>query len=121
MIHSSHKPIHWPLTDSVPVYTHRHQNGRGEPGFDKLLYIFQIANLVPRGQFYLRTCNEMKFMVPGANVKYAAPWKEEWIVVEGDWGHTAFIGGVKYPVPTQFTGRDKWAIGVLSSESRDVL
>jgi hypothetical protein len=54
-------------------------------------------------------------------VKYAAPWKEEWIVVEGEWGRTAFIGGYEYPVPTQFTVRDKWAKGVLAPESREIL
>ena len=71
-----------------------------EPGFDELRYVFQIENPVPLGQFYLRAYNEMKFLVSGANVKYVAPWKEEWIVVEGDWGRTAFIRGVEYPVPS---------------------
>ena len=74
-----------------------------EPGFDELRYIFQIANVVPWGQFYLRAYNGIKVLVPRENVKYAASWKEEWIMVEGDWGHTAFIGGVEYPIPTQFT------------------
>ena len=55
-----------------------------ESGFDELRYIFQIANLVPRGQFYLRAYNEMRFTIPGANTKYALHWKEEWIVVGGD-------------------------------------
>ena len=92
-----------------------------EPGFDELRYLFQIANLVPWGQFYVRASNEMKFVVPRANIKYVAPWKEEWFVVEGEWGHTAFIRGFKYPVPTQFTTKDRWAKGVLSLESRDIL
>ena len=77
--------------------------------------------MVPRGQFYLRANNDMRFIVPGANVKYVAPWKEEWLVVEGEWGRTAFIGGYEYPVPTQFTMRDKWAKGVLAPESREIL
>ena len=42
-------------------------------------------------------------------------------MVEGEWGHIAFIGGCEYPVSTQFTARDKWANGVLSLESRDIL
>ena len=42
-------------------------------------------------------------------------------MVEGDWGRTAFVGGYEYPVPTQFTARDKWAKGVLAPESRDIL
>ena len=92
-----------------------------EPGFDELRYIFQIVNLVHRGQFYLRAYNGMKFLIPRVNVKYAVPWKEEWIVVEGDRGRTAFIGGVEYPVLTQFTVKDKWAKVVLSSKSQDIL
>ena len=44
-----------------------------ESRFDELRYIFQIANLVPRGQFYLRAYNGMKFLVPEANVKYVEP------------------------------------------------
>ena len=80
-----------------------------EPGFDELRYLFSVANLVPRGQFYLRASNsKVKFVVPGANVKYPASWKEEWIVVGGDWGRIAFIGGYEYPVPTQFSLKDKW-------------
>ena len=47
-----------------------------EPGFDELQYIFQFANLVPKGQFYLRPSNKMKFIVPGANVKYNQPYKD---------------------------------------------
>ena len=92
-----------------------------EPGLEELRYLFNIASMVPRGQFYLRASNDLKFTVPGANVKYSAPWKEEWLVVEGDWGHTAFIGGYEYPVPTQFTARDKWAKGTLAPESREIL
>jgi hypothetical protein len=86
-----------------------------EPGLDELRFLFNITSMVPRGQFYLRASNDLKFTVPGANVKYAAPWKEEWLVVEGDWGRTAFVGGYEYPVPTQFTVRDKWAKGTLGS------
>ena len=92
-----------------------------EPGLDELRYLFNITSMVPRGQFYLRANNDMRFIVPGANVKYVAPWKEEWFVVEGEWGRTAFIGGYEYPVPTQFTMRDKWAKGVLAPESREIL
>jgi hypothetical protein len=92
-----------------------------EPGLDELRYLFNIASMVPRGQFYLRASNDLKFTVPGANVKYSAPWKEEWLVVEGEWGHTAFVGGYEYPVPTQFTARDKWAKGTLAPESREIL
>ena len=78
--------------------------------------------MVPLGQFYLRASNDMKFTILGANVKYVAPWKEEWLVVEGEWGRTAFIGGCEYPILTQFTVTDKWAKGgVLSPESRDIL
>ena len=88
---------------------------------DELRFLFNIANMVPRGQFYLRELNDMKFIIPGANVKYATPWKEEWLMVEGKWGRTAFIGGYEYPFPTQFTARDKWAKRVLSSESGDIL
>ena len=56
-----------------------------EPGFDELRYLFSVANLVPRGQFYLRASNsKVKFAVLGANAKYPATWKEEWIVVGGD-------------------------------------
>ena len=42
-------------------------------------------------------------------------------MVEGDWGRTAFVGGYEYPVPTQFTARDKWAKGTLAPESREIL
>ena len=44
-----------------------------EPGLDELRFLFNIANMVPRGQFYLRASNDMKFVISGANVKYAAP------------------------------------------------
>ena len=44
-----------------------------EPGLDELYFLFNIANMVPWGQFYLRASNDMKFTVPGANVKYATP------------------------------------------------
>ena len=49
----------------------------------------------------------MKFVIPGANVKYDAPWNDKWLVVEREWGRTAFIRGFEYPVPTQFTVKDK--------------
>ena len=88
-----------------------------ESRLDELRFLFNITSMVPRGQFYLRANNDMKFTVPGANVKYAAPWKEEWFMVEDEWGCTAFIGGYEYPVPTQFSTRDKWAKGVLAPES----
>ena len=63
--------------------------------------------MVPRGQFYLKASNDMKFVIPRANVKYDVSWKEEWLVVEDEWGRTAFIGGFEYPIPTQFTAKDK--------------
>jgi hypothetical protein len=44
-----------------------------ELGLDELRFLFNIASMVPRGQFYLRASNDMKFIVPRANVKYAAP------------------------------------------------
>ena len=47
-----------------------------EPGLDELRFLFNITNMVPRGQFYLRASNDLKFSVPGVNVKYSAPWKE---------------------------------------------
>ena len=93
-----------------------------EPGFDELRYLFSVANLVPRGQFYLRASNsKVKFVVPGANVKYPATWKEEWIVVGGDWGRIAFIGGFEYPVPTQFSLKDKWERREPSVESQAII
>ena len=78
-----------------------------EPGFDELRYVFQVANLVLRGQFYLRAYNEMKFIVPRANVKYNQTWKDEWVVVEGDWGHSVHSEGTEYPIPTHFTEKYK--------------
>ncbi|KAI9192232.1 hypothetical protein LWI28_019823 [Acer negundo] len=63
----------------------------------------------------------MKFIVPGATVKYATTWKEEWFVVKGEWGSTTYIGGVEHSFPTQFTTKYKWVKGVLSPESRDIL
>ena len=48
-------------------------NVEREPGFDELRYIFQVVNLVPRGQFYLKAFNQMKFIIPGMNTKYALP------------------------------------------------
>ena len=75
-----------------------------EPGFDELRFLFNIANMVPRGQFYLRASNDMKFVIPRANVKYAAPWKEEWFVVRGSWsrvngGVRPSSGGMNTPSP----------------------
>ena len=92
-----------------------------EAGIDEIRYIYQVANLSPRGQFYLRPSNKMKFVVPGANVKYNPPWKDEWIVVEGEWGRSVHIGGTEYPVPTQFSPRDKWTSEELSPESEGIL
>ena len=60
----------------------------------------------------MRASNKMKFIVLRANEKYVAPWKEEWVVIDGDWGRTVFIGGFEYPVPTQFTVKDKWGRGL---------
>ena len=42
-------------------------------------------------------------------------------MVEGDWGRIAYVGGYEYPVPTQFSVRDKWAKGTLAPESREIL
>ena len=56
--------------------------------------------LGPKGQFYLRAYNPMKFIVPGANIKFNKSWKDECIVVGGDWGHSVNIGGIEYLVPT---------------------
>ena len=92
-----------------------------EPGFDEFRYIFRVANFVPRGQFYLRAFNKMNFIILGANVKYNQTWKDEWVMVEGDWGHSVHIGGTKYPVPAQFTKKDKWDKGNISVESIGVL
>ncbi|KAK1559870.1 hypothetical protein Q3G72_019314 [Acer saccharum] len=57
-----------------------------EPGFDEIRYVFQIMNLTlgPKGLFYLRVNNRIKFSVPRANVKFTHPWRDEWIVVGGD-------------------------------------
>ena len=55
-----------------------------EPSFDDFRYIFQITSMAPRGQFYLRPKNKLQFVVPEANVKFVPPWKDEWVVVEGD-------------------------------------
>ena len=92
-----------------------------EPGLDELRTLFQMANLQPRGQFYLRPSNKYKFMVPGANVKYNPSWKEEWVVVEGDWGRTAFIGGAEHPVSTQFSLGCSWTKSELSAESDRII
>ena len=46
-----------------------------EPRLDELRFLFNIANMVPQGEFYLRALNDMKFTIPRANVKYAVPWK----------------------------------------------
>ena len=63
----------------------------------------------------------MKFVVPRANAKYPASWKEEWIVVGGDWGRIAFMGGFEYPVPTQFSLKEKWERREPSLESRAII
>ena len=39
------------------------------------------------------------------------------MVVEGDWGRTAFIGGAEHPVPTQFSLGCSWNKRELSAES----
>ena len=57
----------------------------------------------------------------GANVKFNPPWKDEWVVVEGDWGQSVYLEGAKYPVPICFSPRDKWSTGVLSAESKRIL
>ncbi|KAK0587799.1 hypothetical protein LWI29_029101 [Acer saccharum] len=44
-----------------------------------------------------------------------------WVVVEGDWGQSVYLDGVKYLVPIRFSPRDKWSTGVLSVESRRIL
>ena len=43
------------------------------------------------------------------------------ILTGGDWGHYAFIESTEYPVPTQFTTKDKWDKGVLLAKSRGIL
>ena len=68
-----------------------------ELGLDELRFLFNITNMVPRGQFYLRASNDMKFTVPGANVKYTVPWKEEWFVVEASGGTLPLLGGMNTP------------------------
>ena len=74
-----------------------------EPGYDEIWYIFQVLaiKLGPKGQFYLREKNNLKFIVSGAIVKYPRPWREEWVMVGGDWGHSIHIDGTEYPVLTQ--------------------
>ncbi|KAK1550585.1 hypothetical protein Q3G72_021577 [Acer saccharum] len=73
-----------------------------EPSFDDFRYVFQITSMVPRGQFYLRPKNKLQFVVPGANVKFILPWKDEWVVVEGDWGQSVYLDGAKHSVPIHF-------------------
>ena len=45
----------------------------------------------------------------------------EWVVIEGDLGHSVHLDGVEYPVPTQFSPKDKWSTGVFPVESRRIL
>ena len=92
-----------------------------ESGFDEFRYVYQITSMVPRGQFYLRPKNSMQFIFPGANVKFNPSWKDEWVVVEGDWDRSVYLDGAEYLVPTQFSPKDKWSIDVLSTESRRIL
>ena len=92
-----------------------------EPSFDDFRYIFQITSMVPRGQFYLRPKNKLQFVVPGANVKFTPPWKDGWIVVESDWGHSVCLDDVKHLVPIRFSPQDKWNTGELSAESGQIL
>ncbi|KAI9191880.1 hypothetical protein LWI28_014946 [Acer negundo] len=42
------------------------------PGFDKLRYVFQIANMMlgPKGQFYLRAYKSTKLVIPRPNTKF---------------------------------------------------
>ena len=63
----------------------------------------------------------MKFIVSGANVKYNQTWKDEWVVVKGDWGHSLHIGGTEHSVSNQFTMKDKWGKRVISMESLSIL
>ncbi|KAK1565217.1 hypothetical protein Q3G72_021411 [Acer saccharum] len=77
--------------------------------------------MVPRGQFCLRPKNKLQFVVPGANVKFIPPWKDEWVVVEGDWGQSVYLDGVKHSVPIRFSPQDKWNTGELSAESSQIL
>ena len=42
-------------------------------------------------------------------------------MVEGDWGRTAYIGGVEHPVPTQFSLGCSWSKGELSAESDAII
>ena len=42
-------------------------------------------------------------------------------MVGEDWGHIAFIGGYEYPVPTQFSLKDKWERKVPSLESQAII
>ncbi|KAK1562038.1 hypothetical protein Q3G72_005165 [Acer saccharum] len=92
-----------------------------EPSFDDFRYIFQVTSMVPRGQFYLRPKNKLQFVVPGANVKFTSPWKNEWVVVEGDWGQSVCLDGVKCSVPIRFSPQEKWNSGELSAESSQIL
>ncbi|KAK1586239.1 hypothetical protein Q3G72_000458 [Acer saccharum] len=83
----------------------------------------QGANLTPglKGQFYLRAKNPLKLIIPGATIKYPKPWKDEWVVVRGDWDSSVHISGIEYPVPTDFTRKDKCDKGSPSKESMGVL
>ncbi|KAI9153251.1 hypothetical protein LWI28_008432 [Acer negundo] len=75
----------------------------------------------PKGQFYLRAKNPLKFIVAGANVKYPHSWCEEWVVVEEKWGSSVDVDGVERPIPIQFSGQEKWGKGKISEESQGIL
>ena len=42
-------------------------------------------------------------------------------MVGGDWGSSVHIGGTEYPVPTDFTIKDKWDKGSPSKEPLGIL
>ena len=94
-----------------------------ELGFNEIRYVFQMANLSggSKGQFYLRAYNPLKFFIPKANTKYNKTWRDEWVMVGGDWGSSVHIGETEFPVPIQCTGRDKWDKRKISAESEGIL
>ncbi|KAK4842005.1 hypothetical protein QYF36_014143 [Acer negundo] len=71
-----------------------------EPGYDEVWYIFQVAafKTCPKGQFYLRAKNPLKFIVLGATMKYPRSW-----------------------LPIQFSGQEKWGKGKISKKSGGIL
>ncbi|KAK1550663.1 hypothetical protein Q3G72_022701 [Acer saccharum] len=85
-------------------------NTAREPGFDEFRYVFQVTAIraEPKGYLYLRAKNSLRFVILGATEKYPHPGHEEWVVVRGDWGNSVLIDGIDHPVPTQFSGEDKW-------------